>query len=93
VYYGEIDVTVEGNDRNETHTFKVGKQTQNWTFTHNDDYEDNYIANPLKIRVHATVSSMYKLSVKSDEMSSRNTKLKMGLPTYIFLSPLTASCV
>jgi hypothetical protein len=86
-------VTVEGNDKNDTHTFKVSKQTQNWTFKHKDDYEEIFIAKPVRITIHAPVATMYKLSVRSDEMSSHNTKLKMGLPTYVFLSPLAASCV
>lgn len=93
VYFGELQMTIEGNDVNETHTFKASKQTQNWTFKHKDTYEEVFIAKPIRIIVKGMMPTQYKLSVKSDTTFTRNSKLKSGLPTFIFLSPLTPSCV
>lgn len=94
VYLGEVQMTIMGNDVNETHTFRAERSTQQWTFKHKDSYEEVFIAKPIKILVQGVAPlTQYKLSVKSDEMSSRSTKLKMGLPSYLFLSPQTPSCV
>jgi|JI61114C2RNA_FD_contig_123_49420_length_3560_multi_5_in_0_out_2_2 hypothetical protein len=93
VYFGQVQMTVEGNDVNETHTFKSSRKTQEWVFKHKDTYEEMFIAKPVRITVKGVSKSQYKMSIKSDEISSRSTKLKMGLPSYMFLSPLTPSCV
>ena len=93
VYFGQVQMTVEGNDVNETHTFRANRRTQNWTFKHKDNYEETFIAKPIRFIVKGIAHSQYKFSVLSDDTVSRNTKLKMGLPSYMFLSPLTPSCV
>lgn len=92
MFFGELQVTVFGNDKNETKTFKSDKKPQKFVFKHND-VQERFMFKPIRIHVKAVVASLYKLSVKGEGSNFRTVKLKKGVPSYLFVPTHESSCV